>query len=157
MAENTTPPVSTAPEPNPNPVPTLTKSEKRRKIFFLVSALIVINLFVFGSLYFSVYKNDQAKKVAVGVVKTSEENVTPTPFPFQDMTVPGLRAREYNSKLGNLEQYLQNGNYTSYLTSYDSDGFKVNGLLIYSSLPLYDYGKLCRLCRLSGTKRLCSF
>lgn len=127
MAENTSPQVPIPAEVNQ--VPPLTKSEKRKKIIFLLSALIVINLFVFGSLYFSVYKNNQAKKVAVGIIKTAEQSVSPTPFPFQDMTMPALRAREYNGTLENLEQISQNENYTSNLTSYNSDGFKVNGLL----------------------------
>lgn len=49
--------------------------------------------------------------------------------PFYEMTIPGLRAREYESNLGDLERYSSSGNYTSYLTSYDSDGLKINGLL----------------------------
>src|SRR3989344_250917 len=54
---------------------------------------------------------------------------TPTPFPFQDMTIPHLRARKYESALGTRTPVSENANYTSYTTSYDSDGLKVNGLL----------------------------
>ena len=50
-------------------------------------------------------------------------------FPFQELTIPFLRERKYSSKLGDLETYKTNANYTSYLTSYDSDGLKINGLL----------------------------
>ncbi len=53
----------------------------------------------------------------------------PTPFEFQELTIPYLRNREYTSKLGELKQVSRTANYTSYLTSYDSDGLKVNGLL----------------------------
>ncbi len=120
-------PEETAPQP-PEIPKTLTKSEKRRKIFFLVSALIAINLFVWGSLYFTVYKADQVKNIAK-VASNEELQAKPTPFPFQEMTMPFLKSREYNSKLGERELISDNGNYSSYLTSYDSDGFKVNAQL----------------------------
>jgi dipeptidyl aminopeptidase/acylaminoacyl peptidase len=54
---------------------------------------------------------------------------TPTPFPFQEMTVPFLKARKYESQLGDLTQVSETGTYTSFLTSYSSDGLRVNGLL----------------------------
>ena len=54
---------------------------------------------------------------------------TPTPFPFMELTIPYLRNRGYKSNLGDLEFVSENGSYKSYLTSYDSDGFLVNGLL----------------------------
>lgn len=50
-------------------------------------------------------------------------------FAFQELTVPYLRGRSYQSNLSDLEEVNQNGNYTSYLTSYNSDGWWVNGLL----------------------------
>jgi dipeptidyl aminopeptidase/acylaminoacyl peptidase len=52
-----------------------------------------------------------------------------TPFPFEELTIPYLRLREYKSSLGEMNKYQEKANYTSYLTSYDSDGLKVNGLL----------------------------
>jgi uncharacterized protein len=54
---------------------------------------------------------------------------TATPFPFQEMTIPYLRSRAYSSRLGEQVEYRETATYTSYVTSYDSDGFKVNGLL----------------------------
>lgn len=54
---------------------------------------------------------------------------TPTPEPFREMTIPYLRERDYKSELGDLEEVGETGTYTSYLTSYDSDGLKINGLL----------------------------
>ncbi|HET7099153.1 MAG TPA: alpha/beta fold hydrolase [Patescibacteria group bacterium] len=54
---------------------------------------------------------------------------SPTPFPFAELTMPYLRNRDYQSKLGELSVYSQNPTYTSYLTNYDSDGLKINGLL----------------------------
>lgn len=57
------------------------------------------------------------------------KSATPTPLPFVQMTVPYLRSREYTSKIGPMENIGDNGVYTSYLTSYQSDGLKINGLL----------------------------
>lgn len=54
---------------------------------------------------------------------------SPTPFPFQELTVPYLRERTYHSSFGNLNQASENQDYTAYLTSYLSDGLRVNGLL----------------------------
>ena len=54
---------------------------------------------------------------------------TPTPFAFQELTVPYLRNRSYVSSLGKLERVSENSNFTSYETSYDSDGLKIYGLL----------------------------
>jgi len=52
-----------------------------------------------------------------------------SPFPFEDLTIPYLAKREYKSTLGSLNEFARNSNYTSYLTSYDSDGLRINGLL----------------------------
>ncbi len=110
--------------------PGLTPTEKRKKIILLLAALIGFNAFVFGGLYFVLSKGDSASKISN---ITSSVNPTPTPYPFSEMTIPSLRAREYKSKLNEREQYSTNSNYTSYLTSYDSDGFKINGLLTIPS------------------------
>lgn len=59
----------------------------------------------------------------------TEKTITPTPFPFQEYTIPYLRERKYESSLGELSQISSNANYTSYLTNYSSDGLKINGLL----------------------------
>ena len=55
--------------------------------------------------------------------------LSPSPIPFYEMTIPYLRSREYEAKLGELQILSQNSNYTSYLTSYNSDNLKINGLL----------------------------
>ncbi len=52
-----------------------------------------------------------------------------SPFPFEDLTIPYLAKREYKSTLGSLNEFARNPDYTSYLTSYDSDGLRINGLL----------------------------
>lgn len=55
--------------------------------------------------------------------------VTPTPVPFREMTIPYLRARTYESSLAELKQISSNARYTSYLTSYTSDGLRINAQL----------------------------
>jgi len=62
-------------------------------------------------------------------ITTFRENPIPTPFPFIELTVPYLRQKTYESSLGELERRSQYQTYTSYLTSYTSDGLKINGLL----------------------------
>jgi dipeptidyl aminopeptidase/acylaminoacyl peptidase len=54
---------------------------------------------------------------------------TPTPFPFQELTINHLRQRSYQSQLGELRRFQETSTYTSYFTSYQSDGNTVNGLL----------------------------
>lgn len=51
------------------------------------------------------------------------------PQQYQQMTIPALRKRTYQSKLGESQVYQEGSLYTSYLTSYLSDGIRVNGLL----------------------------
>lgn len=60
---------------------------------------------------------------------TEDQTALVTPMPFHEMTVPYLRERTYESRLSDREIAYQGSNYTAYLTSYESDGFKVNGLL----------------------------
>ncbi len=112
--------------PQVSNVPSLTPAEKRKKIVLLLVALIGFNAFVFGGLYFVLSKGDSASKISN---IASSVNPTPTPYPFSEMTIPSLRARKYKSNLNEREQISSNSNYTSFLTSYDSDGFRVNGLL----------------------------
>lgn len=54
---------------------------------------------------------------------------SPTPFPFQELTIPYLQSRSYQSTLNEKSVFDQTTTYTSYLTSYDSDGLRINALL----------------------------
>jgi dipeptidyl aminopeptidase/acylaminoacyl peptidase len=55
--------------------------------------------------------------------------IQPTPMPYQELTIPYLRDREYTSRLGEQTPYSSGSNYRSYTTNYDSDGLSINGLL----------------------------
>lgn len=63
------------------------------------------------------------KKASPSIIPSS------TPFTFQEITIPYLRNRQYQSSLNKLEKISENQSYASYLTSYTSDGLKINGLL----------------------------
>lgn len=53
----------------------------------------------------------------------------PSPFLFEELTIPYLRNREYKSTLGESKKNYETTSYIAYLTSYNSDGLKINGLL----------------------------
>jgi dipeptidyl aminopeptidase/acylaminoacyl peptidase len=94
-----------------------------------------IALFTVGcvGLGYYLFKNPPRQKAAstekTPFITPITDTPTPTPFPFQEMTIPALREHEYKSKLGKLEMISQNSNFTAYLTSYDSDGLKINAYL----------------------------
>ncbi|HVA96034.1 MAG TPA: alpha/beta fold hydrolase [Candidatus Acidoferrales bacterium] len=69
------------------------------------------------------------RKSIQAVVDKPQITPTTTPFPLENLTIPYLRKQTYKSKLGSLQQIAKNADYTSYLTSYPSDGLTINGLL----------------------------
>lgn len=54
---------------------------------------------------------------------------TAEPFPFQELTIPYLKNRTYQSQLNDRQRVGGGPGYTNYLTGYSSDGLKINGLL----------------------------
>ena len=75
-------------------------------------------------------KAENEPKVALNLPK--EMNILPTKeeeIPFYELTIPYLRNREYKSSLGELKKSYENAGYTAYITSYDSDGLRIEGLL----------------------------
>jgi dipeptidyl aminopeptidase/acylaminoacyl peptidase len=90
---------------------------------------VIILFLLLGVATWQIY-NSPTSPVSRAVSKVMKRRApTPTPLPFSQITIPALRARSYTSKLGEKTQYQQNATYTSYLTSYTSDGLKINGLL----------------------------
>lgn len=103
------------------------RQEQEKKQVSKRTLFICIGLVLLVVLYFVLTRN---MKPSLQTGNSFEQLLaSPTPFPFVDMTIPYLRNRTYKSALSNLEPVSQNGSYNSYLTSYTSDGFKVNGLL----------------------------
>lgn len=124
---------NTVPDANQEPVVAPPFHDKRRILVisiipFVVVLLVIGALFLFGrgQKIGGQNTNNTMEELDTG---SAPDDVTPTPFPFQDMTVPFLRNRTYTSSLNEREVAYQGSNYTAYLSSYDSDGFRVNGLL----------------------------
>lgn len=91
--------------------------------FIFIVAFIGICFLLFG-------KNTQLSTLKSPLSYTSFfVQPTPTPLPFQEMTVPYLRKKEYKSALTELNFEYERENYTVYTTSYTSDGLKINGLI----------------------------
>lgn len=99
------------------------------KILFLISTIILcLILFLILKKYFP----NRLINTGSNIQNTFETLSSKLPIddePFFEMTVPGLRNRDYESSLGALKDYSTSQNYTSYTTDYDSDGLKINGLL----------------------------
>ncbi len=96
--------------------------------------VVVIALIIFGGFLFvrsqePSPENSQPSGKSLVNAKSQNINPSPSPFLFQELTVPYLRNIEYLSKLGELRSYRDNASYKSYLTSYISEGLKINGLL----------------------------
>lgn len=107
-------------------------SKKRKQLIFLgiITILIVFFILIFFIKDLNI-KNGENKSISNKEFKTelSNETVSPSPFPFQELTIPYLRAQNFQSELGELVEVDSNANYTSYLTSYDSEGLNINSLL----------------------------
>ena len=95
------------------------------KIIF-ISAIFVIGVFTLISF---LPKEDDGARSESFFENLKGDEAKASPFPFEDLTIPYLANREYKSALGSLREVSRNSNYTSNLTSYDSDGFRINGLL----------------------------
>lgn len=96
------------------------------KLVLIVFTIIAFSAVIIFSYLFN--KPNQNELVDPGQ-SSSNASPQPTPFLFEDLTIPYMRDREYKSKLGELKQLSSSSTYISYLTSYDSDGLEVNGLL----------------------------
>lgn len=94
--------------------------------FVMLSILIVLVAYLRQS---NSQPAQSIRKSLQSVVDNAKIPATPTPYPFEDLTVPYLRQQTYASQLEDLNQIAQNINYTSYETSYVSQGLKINGIL----------------------------
>lgn len=102
---------------------------------------LLILLFVIGGGYLYWQRNltetedlaaataEMAESPKTALVEKFQPVVTPTPFLFQELTVPHLRTRSYESQLGELKKSSETGTYESFLTSYTSDGLRVDAQL----------------------------
>lgn len=115
-----------------------------KKIIFL-SILILVSISTISALKLIDGKNtDNFYSNVANIINkdVNKENQTLNEnFAFEELTIPYLQKRKYQSELGELTKISSNSNYESYLTSYTSDNLKVNGLLTIpnSSTPKDGY------------------
>lgn len=104
-----------------------------KKIALSISIIVVIGLVTFG-----IFNKKGQESRTVSMVQNIVNQIapTPTPFPFQEMTIPHLRACDFQSQLGKREVLEEFADYTSYLTSYTSEGLKINGVLTIPKGPV---------------------
>ncbi|MDQ5900727.1 MAG: hypothetical protein QG600_305 [Patescibacteria group bacterium] len=107
-----------------DPEDTTMPSQNSRSKKFLIFGVLCV--FVLGLLFFFKPKNENTQKISPQEIQTQSELESD---PFYELTIPYLRSRQYESKLEEPEFYAESGNYTSYLTSYSSDGNNINSLL----------------------------
>ncbi len=101
-------------------------------IAIVVGILLAITVYFAYIYYINISAPTSRVTSAQNVGDAVKEQVipnSPTPMPFQELTIPYLRSKTYESSLGELEQAFTGSNYTAYLTSYTSDGLRINGLL----------------------------
>lgn len=105
---------------------------KWRRLFIGVApALILSSLAMF---YFvSVYDRPESKQTKLSAAGNDE--VVSTSMPYYEVTIPYLRSKNYESSLGDQIYSHSGSNYTAFLSSYDSDGLRINGLL---TIPIGD-------------------
>ena len=109
-----------------------------KRVVFLFAGIVIIYLIAFGifmllgggkKLDKAFPKKEDNKSQMENGKRTMENLQKPAAVPLYELTIPALREKKYESKLGNLEAAYDNLNYTAYLTNYTSEGLKVNGLL----------------------------
>lgn len=101
------------------------------KILFLLLSLCLV-IFVLFNIFIkntTQVNNNTEFSESKNPEESDNTSVSTDGYSFEDLTIPHLRSRQYTGKLGNPEKLNENGTYTSYLTSYDSDGLRINGLL----------------------------
>lgn len=123
---------NTLPQQNQTQIPPVIQ-QSPSKIPWIIGGLGII---IIAAIVFFFFRNQDVQNTLQRSDQTHrlDNSVSPTPtaFQFEELTIPYLRKRDYKSNLGSLEQ-ISSGSYNSYLTSYKSDGLKVNGLLTIPS------------------------
>lgn len=107
--------------------PAIEQPTKRHTLWMILGVIFAIIVGITAYyVQFGPISTNTLPKVGKAVTKVI---VSPTPMLFYELTIPSLRERTYQSQLGERQVYSQNGNFTSYVTSYNSDDLTINGLL----------------------------
>src|SRR3989344_5650834 len=107
--------------------------------FALPLLLIVVIIAAISAIGVNIFFQNTSKSNSE-IITDLKKNIavnppTPSPGPFKELTIPYLRERNYESTFGALEKVRDRGSYSGYLTSFDSEGFKVN---TYLAIPTGD-------------------
>lgn len=111
----------------------------------VVVILVLIVSIALSILLLVVYKQPQ-ESMSIRQPNSTDSSIeltpqhTPTPVPFEELTIPYLRARSYNGALTDINFYEDHPSYTSYLSTYDSDGLNINGLFTIPKGTIPDRG-----------------
>jgi uncharacterized protein len=97
-----------------------------KKNIWVFGAFIISIIGIFGFQYIKQNTKNNFPNITSNSITASDRSQSE---PFYNLTIPYLRNRSYMSNLGSLEKVSSYSNHTSYTTSYQSDGLKVNGLL----------------------------
>src|SRR5437667_165077 len=92
---------------------------KKKKIWRVIHLLVLSVVIISAGILFFIFflqRNNSSKNIQFFLS-----------MPFREITIPYLREQTYESHLGSLEKISENNQYTSYVTSYTSNGLKING------------------------------
>ncbi len=92
--------------------------------------IVICAALLFGIAVMVIQKSSPRQSITI-----SQITPTPTPFLFEEMTIPFLRKKTYSSSLVKGAQYTKTDTYTSYRASYLSEGLTIYGLL---TVPIGD-------------------
>lgn len=97
-----------------------------QRLIFLIFVTVILATVLF---IIKPSDKDTATSSSLNSGVAESQKPQPSPEPFEELTIPFLRKLTYNGQLGELKQFAKTDNYTTHLTNYNSDFFKINGLL----------------------------
>ena len=110
----------------------MSKFLNRKLKFVGIVAFLLVGMIVAGLILAFVSKRSPEGPlldlVLPGASDSNNQAISET-APFAELTIPFLRNKSYEGKLGPLNLESDKANYKSYLTDYDSDGLKINAQL----------------------------
>lgn len=109
--------------------PEVLENPANRKKWVIASVAVILALLLGLVLYTKQNNQVVYEEIAQSLTQNKGLIPTPTPFIFEEMTIPYLRQKTYESNLAALEKISENSLYKSYLTSYASEGLNINGLI----------------------------
>lgn len=99
-------------------------------MLFIGSGLVVV--IVVGLLFANISKQSirgPFLDLTLSGAGEDSDEVLSENVPFVELTIPYLRNKKYEGKLGERRLESEKDSYTSYLTDYDSDGLRINAQL----------------------------